>query len=99
MKIYISATLRKFLGGTPQVEIPASCIRKAFAILLDLHPEAQNVFYDDNKKLRDFIQVYVNGKKLVIDTLWDTELPADTEILLLPAIAGGAPVEGMPRFG
>ena len=93
MKIYISATLRKFLGGTPQVEIPASCIRKAFAILLDMHPEAQNVFYDENKKLRDFIQVYINGKKLVIDTLWDAELPADTEILLLPAIAGGAPIE------
>ena len=91
MKIYISATLRKFLGGTPQVEIPASSIRKALAILLDMHPEAQNVLYDENKKIRDFIQIYVNGKKLSVDALWDTELPAETEILLLPAIAGGAP--------
>ena len=92
MKIYISATLRNFFGKNAQVEIPASSVRKALAILLDMYPDAKNVLYDDNNKLRNFIQIYINGKNLTVEALWETPLPEDTEILLLPAIAGGAPI-------
>lgn len=92
MKIYISATLRNFFGKNAQVEIPASTVRKALAILLDMYPDAKNVLYDDNNKLRNFIQIYVNNKSLSVDALWETPLPENTEILLLPAIAGGAPI-------
>ena len=95
MKIYISATLRNFFGRNAQVEIPASSVRKALAILLDIYPDAKKVLYDDSNKLRSFIQIYVNNK-ILIDALWDTPLSEETEILLLPAIAGGAPVEEIP---
>ena len=91
MKIYISATLRNFFGNSAQIEIPASSVRKALAILLDMYPDAGKVLFDDSNKLRSFIQIYVNGKNL-LDALWDTPLSEETEILLLPAIAGGAPV-------
>jgi adenylyltransferase/sulfurtransferase len=67
-------------------------VRKALAILLDIYPDAKKVLYDDSNKLRSFIQIYVNNK-ILIDALWDTPLSEETEILLLPAIAGGAPVE------
>ena len=93
MKIYISATLRNFFGRNARIEIPASTVRKALAILLDMYPDAKNVLYDEGGKLRNFIQIYVNGKNLTVETLWETPLPEETEILLLPAIAGGAPVE------
>ena len=53
---------------------------------------AKKVLYDDSNKLRSFIQIYVNNK-ILIDALWDTPLSEETEILLLPAIAGGAPIE------
>ena len=67
-------------------------MRKALAILLDIYPDAKKVLYDDSNKLRSFIQIYVNNK-ILIDALWDTPLSEETEILLLPAIAGGAPIE------
>ena len=57
MKIYISATLRNFFGKNAQVEIPASSVRKALAILLDMYPDAKNVLYDDNNKIRNLIQI------------------------------------------
>ena len=91
MKIYISATLRNFFGNSAQIDLPASTVRKALAILLNMYPDAGKVLFDDNNKLRSFIQIYVNGKNL-LDALWDTPLSEETEILLLPAIAGGAPV-------
>ena len=72
MKIYISATLKNFFGKNAQIEIPASSIRKAFAILLDMYPDAKNVLYDENNKLRNFIQIYVNNKNLALDALWET---------------------------
>ena len=93
MKIYISATLRKFFGSTAQVEIPASSVRKALSILLEMYPDGRNVLYDEGGKLRSFIRIYINGSNSTVETLWDTELQQDTEILLLPAIAGGAPIE------
>ena len=80
MKIYISATLRNFFGRNARIEIPASTVRKALAILLDMYPDAKNVLYDDGGKLRNFIQIYVNGKNLTVETLWETPLPEETEI-------------------
>ncbi|WP_290742735.1 molybdopterin-synthase adenylyltransferase MoeB [Fibrobacter sp. UBA4309] len=91
MKIYISATLRKFFASTAQIEIPASTPRKALAILLDMYPDAKKILYDEKNSIRSFIRIYINGDNSSIDVLWDSVLPEETEILLLPAIAGGAP--------
>ena len=93
MKIYISATLRNFFGKNSQVDAPADTVRKALAFLTTTYPEGEKVLYDENNKVREFIQIYVNNKKLTVETIWDASLPENTEILLLPAIAGGAPVE------
>ena len=99
MKVYISATLRNFFGKNSQVEAPVDTVRKALAYLISTYPEGEKVLYDENKKVRDFIQIYVNNKKLTVETIWDATLPEETEILLLPAIAGGAatdaPVESL----
>ena len=93
MKVYISATLRNFFGKNSQVEAPVDTVRKALAYLISTYPEGEKVLYDENNKVRDFIQIYVNNKKLTVETIWDTALPEETEILLLPAIAGGAPTD------
>ena len=93
MKIYISATLRNFFGKNSQVDAPADTVRKALAFLTTTYPEGEKVLYDENNKVREFIQIYINNKKLTVETIWDASLPENTEILLLPAIAGGAPVD------
>ena len=93
MKVYISATLRNFFGKNSQVDAPADTVRKALAYLISTYPEGEKVLYDENNKVRDFIQIYVNNKKLTVETIWDATLPEETEILLLPAIAGGAPTD------
>ena len=93
MRIYISATLRNFFGKNAQVSVPENTVRKALANLISTYPEGEKVLFDENNKLRSFIKIYLNGKNLNVDTLWDATLEDDSEILLLPAIAGGAPVE------
>ena len=93
VKIYISATLRNFFGKNSQISVPESTVRKALANLTSTYPEGEKVLFDENNKLRSFIKIYLNGKNLNVDTFWDARLPDDSEILLLPAIAGGAPIE------
>ena len=82
MKIYISATLRNFFGRNPVIEIPGESIGETLNNLTDEYPEGRKVLFEESGELRRFVTAkeYRNVK-----------LPAGTEILLLPAIAGGSP--------
>lgn len=95
MKVYISATLRNFFGKNAQIESNAETVNQALKSLIETYPDAQKILYDETGKVRSFIRIYVNGDSETINALWDSPLPAETEILLLPAIAGGAPVESL----
>ena len=91
MKVYISATLRSFFGRNPYIEVPASNIRDILAFLTDEYPDSKNTLYDESGKLRSFIQIYAGSENRTDQDKWYKEIKADEEILLLPAIAGGAP--------
>lgn len=91
MNVYISATLRNFFGKNARLEIDAKSIKDILNRLKDEYPESEKVLFDENGKLRSFIRIYVGDDNRSAEDKWDTELSEDSEILLLPAIAGGAP--------
>lgn len=95
MKIYISATLRNFFGRNANIELPENTIRRVIERLVEEYPDAQKALYDETGTLRDFIQIYVNEENRTDAGTWDEVLPEDAEVLLLPAIAGGAPTESI----
>ena len=95
MKVYVSATLRNFFGRNPSIEISGESIRKVLNNLTDEYPEAKKVLFDETEKLRSFIQIYVGDENRTKEEYWDEGLKPDAEILLLPAIAGGAPRESI----
>ena len=91
MNVYISATLRGFFGKNARLETKASNIRGLLNWLKDEYPESEKVLFDENGKLRSFIRIYAGDDNRSSEDKWETELPDDSEVLLLPAIAGGAP--------
>lgn len=95
MKVYISATLRNFFGRNPVVEIGGNSIREAVNNLTDEYPDGKKVLFDSQDKLRKFVQIYVGSENLTNENEWDYILPEGSEILLLPAVAGGAPRESI----
>lgn len=97
MKIYISATLRNFFGRNPSIEVSEKKIRDILTHLTDEYPEAKKVLFDQDEKLRSFVQIYVGEKNRTAEKYWDEELASDAEVLLLPAIAGGAPESIIPE--
>ena len=95
MKIYISATLRGFFGRHERIEIEGNSIRALLDGLTDEYPDAKEALYNEEGKLREFVQIYAGDENVTSEDKWDNILDNNVEILLLPAIAGGAPVESL----
>lgn len=95
MKIYISATLRGFFGRNERIELSSRSVRAMLKELVDEYPDAKEALYDDEGAVREFIRIYVNEVDYTSERKWDTAVDPSDEVLLLPAIAGGAPVESL----
>jgi len=91
MRLYISATLRNFFDKNEKLETDAKNINEAFAWVRDEYPDAAKVLFDDDGELRSFIRIYAGDNDLTAREKWDDPLKETEEVLLLPAIAGGAP--------
>ncbi len=95
MKVYISATLKNFFERNSVIDVPKNNIRDILTFLTDEYAESKKVLFDAEENLRSFVQIYAGDENRTDRVFWDTELAEDTDVLLLPAIAGGAPVESI----
>ena len=95
MKVYISATLRNFFGRHEELDITAGNIRDVLNNLQEKYPDSKKILFDENGILRSFIQIYAGEDNRTAEDKWDEPLSEDDELLLLPAIAGGAPEESI----
>ena len=95
MKVYISATLRNFFGRNPVIEISEKNITEILDKLTDEYPEAEKILFDEEGNLRKFVQIYVGDENKTQKEFWSDEIKDNSEVLLLPAVAGGAPRESI----
>jgi sulfur-carrier protein len=80
VEVHLWGALRPVVGGAPSVFMEAKNIRELFKKLSDEYPGFE-------PHLKRGVAVSIDGK-IYRDT-WDTVLPADAEIYLLPRIPGG----------
>ncbi len=95
MKVYISATLRNYVGKNASLFLPAKNIKGMLDFITDEYPESRNIFFDENDELRSFIQIYSGDENHSDRSFWYQEVKAGTDIYILPSIAGGSPVNGL----
>ena len=95
MNVYISATLRGFFDRNAEIEIDAVNVREVLDKLVKDYPDSKKVIFDEDGKLRGFISIYVGAENRTAADRWVIPLTAKDEVLLLPAIAGGAPGNGL----
>ena len=87
--VRIPSVLRKHTGGVGRVDAPGETLREVVTSLVDAHPGLGDEILDGDD-LRGFINVYVDDEDVrYLDGL-DTKLTADSEVAILPAVAGGA---------
>lgn len=95
MLVYISATLRNFFDKNVQLDVEADNIKDALRFLTDEYPDSKKVLFDEAGKLRSFVQIYVGDENYSHSENWNKQIDSSQEVLLLPAIAGGAPEDSI----
>ncbi|MBQ8559143.1 MAG: molybdopterin-synthase adenylyltransferase MoeB [Tyzzerella sp.] len=92
MSVYVSATLRSFVNRQARIELEGTTVREILQHLQDEYPESKKALFEEDGTLRPFVSAYVNDVRILGEAELEVSLKEGDQILLLPAIAGGAPV-------
>lgn len=95
VKVLVSATLRTFTGRISSFSLEKDTVLGVLSTLTDEYPDFKNALYDENGELRQFIHIYVNDVNIQQLQKLETRLHSGDTVLLLPSIAGGAPVDSV----
>ena len=88
-KVLIPTPLRPYAGKNDAVEVAASTVGEALGRLIDSHPELRRHLYNDEGRLRSFVNVYVNDEDIRYLKKEHTPLGSGDVISIVPSIAGG----------
>jgi sulfur-carrier protein adenylyltransferase/sulfurtransferase len=88
-KILIPTALRQFTGQQGSVEVPGATVGDALARLSDEYPNIKKNLFNEQGKLRSFVNVYVNDEDIRHLDKDATKLEGNETISIVPSIAGG----------
>ena len=91
--VHIPTALRKFTGGAQSAELPPAALPDLLDHLVARFPEISRHLRDDRGELRRFLNIYVNDEDIRFLGGAAYKFKDGDEVLLVPAIAGGAPAE------
>ena len=87
--IMIPTVLRKFTGGKDKVKVNGRTISLALLSLADAYPALKTQIYDDDGKMRNFVNIFLNDEDVRYLDGEDTEIKDSDVISIVPSIAGG----------
>ena len=87
--ILIPTALRSFVDRKSEVEVEGSTVGEALANLVGQYPDLKQQIYEDDVKLRGFVNVFVDGTNIKKLNGLETKLAQSATVMLVPAIAGG----------
>ena len=90
--IIIPTALRQYAGGNSEMQVEATTAREALENLTTAHAELRQHLYNDQNTLRNFVNVYVNDEDIRHASGPDTPVKDGDTVMIVPSIAGGAPV-------
>lgn len=88
--IFIPTALRGFAGGNATYGVAATTVGEGLSQLTAEYPELRKHLYNDEGKLRSFVNIYVGEEDIRYLDGEQTALQAGSEITIVPSIAGGA---------
>ena len=91
--INIPTALRQFTGGSSRVEVEAATAGEALDRLTAQHADLRRHLYDDQNRLRSFVNVYLNDEDVRHQSAGETPLKDGDTLMIVPSIAGGVTAE------
>jgi len=87
--IVIPTALRQFAGGNSEIEVQGATAGDALLELTSTHSGLRKHLYNEQDKLRNFINVYVGDEDIRHLDGPDTQVKDGETIMIVPSIAGG----------
>ena len=87
--IRIPTPLRNATGGAATVDVEADTVGEALKALDAAHPGFGERLFDDEGKLRRFVNVFVADEDIRFLQGTDTPVEEKTTVSIIPAVAGG----------
>ena len=87
--VRIPTPLRKITNGLDKVSTSGSSLTEVIEELEKNYPGFQARIYDENKELRSFVNIYINGEDIRFLDGLDTNTKPGDEVSIVPAVAGG----------
>jgi molybdopterin synthase sulfur carrier subunit len=95
-RVRIPPTLRTETEGRREVEARGGTVRELLDDLMSRFPALRGQLLEDDD-LAPFVNVYVEGEDVRTKDGLDTPVDEKSQIILLPAMAGGATTGDSPR--
>jgi sulfur-carrier protein adenylyltransferase/sulfurtransferase len=89
-KILIPTALRQFTAQQDSVEASGATVAEALAHLTGQYPDLKKNLFNDQGKLRSFVNIYVDDEDIRYLDKEDTPLAGGETISIVPSIAGGS---------
>ena len=89
IRVRIPTPLRRFTGGSEEVNVSGDTIAAVVADLERQFPGIKDRICDEDGKVRRFVNLYVNGDDIRFLSELETPVKEGDEISIVPAIAGG----------
>jgi adenylyltransferase/sulfurtransferase len=88
--IQIPTALRGFTARQSEVKVEGASVGAAITALAGAYPDIRQHLYQEDGRLRSFINVFLGDTNIKKLQGLDTPLDSGAVIMLVPAIAGGA---------
>ena len=90
--VHITGFLTDFTNGQSQIVLDASAatVGEALGSLWLKHPGLRDRVVNEQGKLRQHVNIFLNDENVRRKQLLDTTLPDKCEITILPAVSGGS---------
>ena len=88
-KIHIPTPLRPFTGKRDVVEVEGATVGELLSRLTSEHEGLKKHLYNDEGKLRSFVNIYLNDEDIRYLEQLNTRLKDGDTVSILPALAGG----------
>jgi molybdopterin synthase sulfur carrier subunit len=87
--VRIPTQLRPLAGGSPTVEVEGSTVAEVLGALDAAHPGFRDRLYDEDGKLRRFVNVFVADEDIRFLDGPATAVKDGATLSIVPAVAGG----------
>ena len=89
VKVRVPGPLRRLTAGESVVEVDGQSVGEVLTNLEQKYPGFRERIYDQEGKLRQFVNIYKNDEDIRFGSGLDTTVAAGDDLSIVPAVAGG----------